>query len=408
MFFDIRYLKSQIDLRKFKNKKIEAINLLNKKKYKSNLHDFSFLFQDDSKLKKKILECNNLFLDQEKIILLGTGGSSLGSKAMLQAASNNKIIFIENIDPHYVIQKIKQAKKKKILLLVISKSGETTEVLSLFSILQDNNYRVFKPKNNMLIISDNKNSSLQRISKVLSIKFVEHNSKIGGRFSCFSETGLIPIKLAGLNSAFIKNLSDKVFDECINNKYSFFENVSVLSEIIQGKKYKCHVVISYQETLKSLVLWYRQLWGESLGKKGRGVHFLPAIGSVDQHSQLQMWLDGPDNIFYTIIIPKKRKQDLKLNDSNKLLPSYLKKNSLGNILFNMGIATYKELVRAKKPVRLIYLDDDSLYPAVKLMAFLMLEVPVIGKLLRINPFDQPAVEKVKVLTKKLLSKNGKN
>ena len=74
----------------------------------------------------------------------------------------------------------------------------------------------------------------------------------------------------------------------------------------------------------------------------------------------------------------------------------------------MGIATYRELVRAKKPVRLIYLDDDSLYPAVKLMAFFMLEVPVIGKLLRINPFDQPAVEKVKVLTKKLLSKNGKN
>ena len=113
MLFDIRYLKSQIDLRKFKNKKREAINLLNKKNYKSNLRDFSFLFQDDLNLKKKILECNNLFLDYEKIILLGTGGSSLGSKAILEAASNNKIIFIENIDPHYVIQKIKQAKKKK-------------------------------------------------------------------------------------------------------------------------------------------------------------------------------------------------------------------------------------------------------------------------------------------------------
>ena len=142
-------------------------------------------------------------------------------------------------------------------------------------------------------------------------------------------------------------------------------------------------------------------------KKRQRSHFLPAIGSVDQHSQLQMWLDGPDNIFYTIIIPKKRKQDLKLNYSNKLFPSYLKKKSLGNILFNMGIATYKELVKAKKPVRLIYLDDDSLYPAVKLMAFFMLEVPVIGKLLRINPFDQPAVEKVKVLTKSYYQKMEK-
>ena len=151
-------------------------------------------------------------------------------------------------------------------------------------------------------------------------------------------------------------------------------------------------------------MWYRQLWGESLGKNSRGVHIIPAMGSTDQHSQLQMWLDGPDNLFYTIILPKKRKKDFKLIDKNKFMPSYLNKK-LGTILNTMGLATYKELAKTGKPVRLIYLDDDGLYPAIKLMSFFMLEVSFLGKYLGINPFDQPAVEKVKLLTKKLLMKN---
>ena len=96
---------------------------------------------------------------------------------------------------------------------------------------------------------------------------------------------------------------------------------------------------------------------------------------------------------------KKRKKDFKLIDKNKFMPSYLNKKKLGTILNTMGLATYKELVKTGKPVRLIYLDDDGLYPAIKLMSFFMLEVSFLGKYLGINPFDQPAVEKVKLLTK---------
>ena len=145
--------------------------------------------------------------------------------------------------------------------------------------------------------------------------------------------------------------------------------------------------------------------GESLGKNSRGVHIIPGIGSIDQHSQLQMWLDGPDNLFYTIILSKKRKKDFKLIDKKKFMPPYLNKKKLGVILNTMGLATYKELVRAGNQLDLIYLDDDGLYPAIKLMSFFMLEVSFLGKYLGINPFDQPAVEKVKLLTKKLLMKN---
>ena len=406
MFFDIRNWKNSVDRKEFNNTKSKVLKLIDKNNFKTKLYDLSFLHQDDKLLNKKISECYKLFNNFEKIILLGTGGSSLGSKAILDANLNDKIIFLENIDPSYVVKKLDKVTSHKILLLIISKSGETAEVLSLYSTLDTYFADSLNFKNNILIISDKKCSTLFQISKINNIKFIEHNPRIGGRFSCFSETGLIPMKLAGLNSRYIKSLSNRTFLECIHDKYSFSDNVALLSKIINNKKYKGHVVLSYQDSIQSMILWYRQLWGESLGKNRKGTHLMPAIGSIDQHSQLQMWLDGPNNLFYTIIIPRKRKKDFKIQDNNKLIPKYLEKKTLGNILYSMGIATYRELVKAKRPVRLILLDNDSIYPVVKLMSFFMLEVSILGKVIGINPFDQPAVEKVKVLTKKLLLKNG--
>ncbi|MBF96190.1 MAG: Glucose-6-phosphate isomerase [Alphaproteobacteria bacterium MarineAlpha9_Bin4] len=290
--------------------------------------------------------------------------------------------------------------------MIISKSGETIEVLSLYQIIINNFSNLFNFKKDVLVITEKKNSHLYRICREKNFKFLEHDSKIGGRFSCFSETGLMPLKLAGLNTSYIKDLSDKTFHQIINNnKYLFSDNVSSLFNIIKKAKYKCHVVLSYQESLKYLIQWYRQLWSESLGKKGKGIHLMPALGSVDQHSQLQIWLDGPDNIFYTIILPKRRSSNFILKDRNKLIPSYLNNMKVGDILNTMGKSIYNELVKANRPVRLIYLDDDGLYPTIKLMSFLMLEVAMLGKLDGINPFDQPAVEKSKLSTKKLLNKN---
>ena len=233
MFFDLKNCKSQINSKEFNSKKKKVTNLIFKKKYKEKLYDFGFLFQENRLLRKKIIECTGLFSSYKKIILVGTGGSSLGSKAMLEADSNNNIIFIENIDPNYLLLKLNKIQESKFLLLIISKSGETTEVLSLYSVLVDRLAKYFKSKNNILIISDKKKSPLLEVSKKYKIKFIEHNPNIGGRFSCFSETGLIPLNLAGINAMFIKKLSDKIFSECFNNKYSFSENVAVLSSLIR-------------------------------------------------------------------------------------------------------------------------------------------------------------------------------
>ena len=407
MFFDIKSWNNKISSKELHNDKKKIHKLLDLRNNKKLLDEFGFLNQDIKLLKKKILEVSRDFSGFERIILIGTGGSSLGSKAILEAASNNKIIFIENIDPKYVFKKIKSIQEKKILLIIISKSGETSEVISLYQVIVNYFSNLFNFKKNIIMITEEKNSTLYRLCKEKKIKFIEHNAKIGGRFSCFSETGLIPTKLAGLNSIYIKTLSDKTIKECLyNNQFSLAENILILNNFINNSKYIGHTVLSYQESLQPLIMWYRQLWGESLGKHGKGTHLIPAIGSIDQHSQLQMWLDGPDNLFFTIIVPKKRKIDYKLIDIKGFLPFYLNKKKLGDVLNTMAIATYKELVKAGKPVRVIYLDDDSLFPAIKLMSFFMLEVAFLGKYLGVNPFDQPAVEKVKLLTKKLLINNG--
>ena len=406
MFFDIKNWHNKVSSKEFQNNKKKILKLfdLNNKDF---LKEFSFLNQDIKLLKKKISDTSEDFKAFKKSLLIGTGGSSLGSKAILEAASNDKIVFIENIDPNYVFKKIKSIKEKNILLIIISKSGETTEVITLYQLIIKYFSNFFNVKKNIIIITEENNSTLYKLSRKKNIKFIEHNPRIGGRFSCFSETGLIPAQLAGLNSMYITSLSNKTFKDCLNNNAFFLaDNISILYNFINKGIYIGHTVLSYQESLNSFNMWYRQLWGESLGKNRKGAHILPAIGPIDHHSQLQMWLDGPNNLFYTIILPKKRKNDYELKDSKNFLPAHLNKKKLGEILNTMALAAYKELVKAGKPVRIVYLDDDGLYPAIKLMSYLMLEVTLLGKYLGVNPFDQPAVERVKLLTKKLLIKNA--
>ncbi|MDC3023862.1 hypothetical protein OA264_00100 [Alphaproteobacteria bacterium] len=407
MFFDIKNWKNKSNSKEFLINRKQVLKLIQSRNNKSPLKEFSFLNQDNKVLKHNILEASKDYYRFKKIVVIGTGGSSLGSKAILEVNSNKNVIFIENIDPNYVLKKVNCIKEKNTLLIIISKSGETTEVIALYQVIINYFSNYSNIKKNIIIITEEKNSTLYKLSKKENIKFIEHNNKIGGRFSCFSETGLVPVKLAGLNSIYIKDLSDKTFREYFDkSKTSLAENISSIFNLIRKTKYRGHTVISYQESLQSLIMWYRQLWGESLGKNGKGVHIIPAIGSIDQHSQLQMWLDGPDDLFYTIILSKKRKIDFKLRDNKKFIPNHLRDRKLGDILNTMAIATFKELVKAGRPVRLIYLDEDTLYPAIKLMAFLMLEVSLLGKYLGINPFNQPAVERVKILTKKLLIKNA--
>ena len=135
---------------------------------------------------------------------------------------------------------------------------------------------------------------------------------------------------------------------------------------------------------------------------------MTAVGPVDQHSQLQMWLDGPNNLVFTIVIPKKRKNDIRTSHVANILPDYLQDKNIGEILNVMGEATATELKKSNRPVRVIYVDDDTITSAVDLMTMLLLEVALIGEISGINPFNQPAVERIKNTTKFILDNYDRN
>ena len=371
-----------------------------------NATGFSFLEKKNNNLLfKNINLYKKFFLKKKNLLIIGTGGSSLGSKALFEVAGIDNVYYLENIDPVYINKTLNRIPKTGIGIIVISKSGETAETLIIFSILMNLYKKIINFKKDCLLITEKKKSILLNIAKQNKIKYIEHEKDIGGRYSCFSIAGLFPLAARGLNEGQIKTLSDVVYlENLIENKYNNLESLTTLVGLLKNKIYKGHVVLAYHESMKSLVLWYRQLWAESLGKENKGLHFIHGSGAVDQHSQLQMWLDGPNNLIFTIIIPKKRKLEFVITDIYDNLPKNFKNKKIGDILNTMAEATAQELRKAGRKVRVIYLDDDSLDSTVKLMATLMLEVSILCKANNINPFNQPAVEKVKLRTKKLLNK----
>ena len=337
-------------------------------------------------------------------MLIGTGGSSLGTKALISILNKDNITFLENLDPYTVNQYFEKNKNDSFGLLVVSKSGETLEVLSLLDIILSKFKKKFNLINRTIIITDKAESTLRKIA-INNIEILDHDERIGGRFSCFSLTSLLPLYLSGVNSIRLKKLADESFKKnLVANNLSSNISISIMASIINEKKYVGHVFLVYIDSFVNIGQWYKQLWNESLGKNGIGLHLISASGAIDQHSQLQMWLDGPRNLIFTIVIPKKRFKDIKIRNQNKLLPNYLKDKKIGELLNIMGESTAIELKKSGIPVRIVYLENDKVDSAIKLMTTLLLEVTLIGKLIGVNPFNQPAVEKVKLRIKKILYK----
>ena len=395
------------------NKKLSGVNnklIKIKKDINKNLNEFSFLRSDNNKeISSYLKKYKKKFKKIDSFLLIGTGGSSLGAKAIISLYDKKKFNFIENLDPSTLKSFFKNNKKKKLGLLIISKSGETLEVLCLFDILINSFKNHFDLINNTLIISDKNNSTLRNIANKYSIDILDHDETIGGRFSCFSLTGLLPMYLAGINSIKLKELVDKSFKKDLlskNNVNSIF--ITAVSQIIKKKNITGHIFLVYSDGLMNVGNWYKKLWNESLGKNGLGLYLISALGAVDQHSQLQMWLDGPKNLIFTIVIPKKGVHDFKVINKKNMLPAYLNNKRMGDLLNIMAESTAAELRKIGAFVRIIYIEDDKEVSVVKLMTSFILEVSLIGKLIGVNPFDQPAVEKVKFRVKKNLKQNARN
>ena len=365
-------------------------NIENPRKTENVLNkDFKFNFNFNN-LKK--------FKKFETIALIGMGGSILGSEAVknfLEEKVKKKIFFFNDLDQKKILDIKKKASLNKVLFIVISKSGNTVETLSnLFSL------NIIKSKtNNLIVISEKKNNLLYNLTKQFQIFYIEHNPHIGGRYSVLSEVGIVPAYLMGINV--IKLRSE--IQGFLKKNQSFLKNSAVkFSCLLTSKKFNNIIFLNYSPKIKKFLFWCQQLIAESLGKKNLG--FLPVISSApkDHHSLLQLYLDGPkDKIFH--IFSLKEKSKVKIN-----ITKYKSKNFLNNKYINKVkdaqknalIKAFKEKEIPYREINISISDEEALG---KLFAYFIVETILVGKLTNIDPFDQPAVEKVKIYTKKILT-----
>ena len=326
-----------------------------------------------------------------EINIIGMGGSILGARAIynfLDKKFKKKcFLFFDNLKSEI----ISQSKKKK-LNLIISKSGNTLETLSNANIL-------IKKKDQNLFITENKDSYLLRLAHKLKANIVHHNDFIGGRYSVLSEVGMLPAELMGFNLNKFRRLNNLVKNKNFLN--SLVLNVSNTISLVNQKKFNS-IILNYDERSSGLFYWYQQLIAESLGKKNKGI--LPTISLLprDNHSLMQLYLDGFKNNFFTFFFVKDGKTN-KIINPNLLNPySYLKGKSMNNILEAQYNATKNVFRKQNIPFRSFYVNKRNEETLGELFTFFILETILLGMAMKVNPYDQPAVELVKNETKKKL------
>jgi len=323
------------------------------------------------------------FSKYKNVVIIGMGGSILGTKAIynfFRAKVKKKFFFFDNLDRNLYLQFKKLKNLKNSCFIIISKSGNTLETLTNLNLFFSKSLL----KNKLIIISEIKNSSLMNIAKKYSAELIEHKDFISGRYSVMSEAGMLPASLMNLNITKFKNLQ-----ELIHNKYfvsSLINNVSSIYTLNQ-KGIKNSVILNYDSRLNDLCLWYQQLVAESLGKRGRGITPTVSTCPKDHHSTLQLYLDGPKDKFFTFFTtPAKRSEKLEF-------------------IVNAQCEATKNIFRKKKiPHRHFIFNKNNEHELGSVFTFFVLETILLAQLMNVNPFDQPAVEQIKIETKRILSR----
>ena len=325
--------------------------------------------------------------------LIGMGGSTLGAKAIykfLQDKTKKKFVFIDNLKPNLS----KYEKSNEAVNLIISKSGNTLETISNTSILINQNQ---KSKN--IFITEKKNSYLLNLAHKIKAEVFEHKNYIGGRYSVLSEVGMLPAELMGFDERKFKRLNLLINNNNFLKKLII--NVDATLKFIKQGKFNS-IILNYDEKSENLFKWYQQLIAESLGKKSKGL--LPMISNMpkDNHSLLQLYLDGPKKNFFTFFNVLEKKSEI-INKKNILNTHvYLKNKSIFQILNSQKKATENIFKKRKLPFRSFELLRRNEETLGELFSFFILETILLGRALKVNPFDQPSVELIKKETKKIL------
>ncbi len=365
------------------------------------------------------------FAKFEHVVVMGSGGSSLSGKTLVAlkdqgfgpAPGRPKVHFMDNVDPATFSAMTSRLPLDRTGFLPISKSGGTPETIAAtFTALEALEAKVGKAavKSQMLAITEAADNPLRRLMTRYGCTILDHDPKVGGRYSALSLVGMLPAMIAGVDGAAVREGAASVLDPVLAAKDT--KNLApaigaALSVgLSQERGTNITVLMPYVDRLETFAFWYRQIWAESLGKQGKGTTPIRAMGTIDQHSQVQLYLGGPHDKLYTFVIQDTAGQGTALAPAmlggDKAL-DYLAGHTMGDLLLAEADATAATLAKDGRPVRIIRIKtiDERVMGA--LMMHYMLETMFAAELWGIDAFDQPAVEDGKVLTRQYLSQRRK-
>lgn len=354
------------------------------------------------------------------IVVLGTGGSNLGAKALYALADQGfgrtdggpAMHFMDNVDPTTFDALMSRLRPATTAVLAVSKSGTTAETLAQTIVLGDWLAAAVGEgalRHHMAIVTEAKSSPLADFAENHGLTCFDHDPLVGGRFSVFSNVGLLPALMAGLDAEAIRlGAWDQLGPLLTGDRLTSHPAVvgaAIASAMETTARKTTAVLMPYVDQLEVFGLWYRQLWAESLGKDGKGTTPVRAMGTVDQHSQLQLYLDGPDDKWFTIIRKNSLAQGAKIQSDDQRL-SYLVGRTLGDLLDAEAQATAGTLIGKGRAVREILIERLDERVLGQLLMHFMLETVLTAHILGIDAFDQPAVEDIKILTRKKMAETA--
>ncbi|MEE8203369.1 MAG: glucose-6-phosphate isomerase [Alphaproteobacteria bacterium] len=356
----------------------------------------------------------------DDVVVLGTGGSSLGGQALAALADAGysrprgtpRLHFIDNIDPHSIARLLAGLDLASSGFVAVSKSGATAETLTQCLVALDALRSAVGEAalaKHVTLITGPGASPLRRLGERYGLETLDHDPGVGGRFSVLSLVGLLPAMIAGLDAEAVRAGAARVLDATLAARQPRDSEPAVGAAIAVGLLREhgiaTTVMMPYVDRLAPFALWYRQLWAESLGKNGAGTTPVHARGAVDQHSQLQLYLAGPRDKMFTLltldVAGAGARVPADLADDDAL--AYLRGRTIGDLMDAGQRATADTLARQGRPVRtfeLARLDERTL--GALLMHF-MLETIIAAHLFGVNPFDQPAVDEGKALARAYLA-----
>jgi len=347
---------------------------------------------------------------QTNIVVIGIGGSTLGTYAIYKFLKHSKnlekkLYFLESTDPIELKSKIEAIDLEDTLFVVISKSGTTVETISIFKYI---NSLIKCDKNNTVVVTES-DSKLNNYATLNSIKSFEIPKNVGGRFSVFSAVGLLPLAIVGIDIDELLIGTKDVHDSFFNKKDDYIKILNKARFFAEYKnKFNINVVFSYSSRLEGFNKWYIQLWGESLGKidinsTKQGLTPVGIIGPIDQHSFLQLIIEGRRDKTITVIKVEDFDNHLKIPnirlDGLEEL-TYLENLEFSSLINKQADATIESINNVNDiPCDVITIDGVFEKSIARLMYEYELLTSVVARFIYIDAYDQPGVESGKIILK---------